>query len=143
MLPGQFIILRVNEEGERIPAYERGYDRDKGIVTIIFQDRRKTTKLLIRAEAGRAYSGILSARWAPRASRRLEKGGGHSEADSGGAIAYPQAKALFENGADVTIIAGIPQQGPNCHYWRRKCALSATRLFMYERRREPRVKRGL
>jgi len=44
--PGQFIILRVNENGERIPLTIADFDREKGTVTIIFQEVGKTTKLL-------------------------------------------------------------------------------------------------
>ncbi|HDM90869.1 MAG TPA: sulfide/dihydroorotate dehydrogenase-like FAD/NAD-binding protein, partial [candidate division WOR-3 bacterium] len=50
--PGQFIILRVNEKGERIPLTIAGSDREKGLVTIIFQEVGKTTKLLGTLEEG-------------------------------------------------------------------------------------------
>lgn len=50
--PGQFIILRVNENGERIPLTIADYDREKGTVTIIFQEVGKTTMLLGTLEEG-------------------------------------------------------------------------------------------
>lgn len=45
--PGQFIMLRVNEEGERIPLTIADYDREKGTVTIIFQEVGATTKFWV------------------------------------------------------------------------------------------------
>lgn len=50
--PGQFVILRVYEDGERIPLTIADYDREKGTVTIIFQEVGATTKLLGRLEEG-------------------------------------------------------------------------------------------
>ncbi len=57
--PGQFIILRVDEEGERIPLTIAGYDRQKGTVTIIFQIVGATTKLLNQNEAGDSISDFV------------------------------------------------------------------------------------
>ena len=51
-LAGQFIILRVDEEGERIPLTVAGYDREKGTVTIIFQVVGATTEALNHKEVG-------------------------------------------------------------------------------------------
>ena len=51
-LPGQFIILRVNETGERIPLTIADYDREAGTVTIIYQKVGKSTLLLDEQEAG-------------------------------------------------------------------------------------------
>ena len=50
--PGQFIILRVSEVGERVPLTIGGYDREKGTVTIIFQSPGATTKLLAEMNVG-------------------------------------------------------------------------------------------
>ena len=52
--PGQFIILRIDEKGERLPLTIGGYDREKGTVTIIFQLVGLTTKALAKLEAGDA-----------------------------------------------------------------------------------------
>ena len=52
--PGQFIILRVHEDGERIPLTIADYNREKGTVTIIFQEVGKTTRLLGTLEEGEA-----------------------------------------------------------------------------------------
>ena len=51
-LPGQFIILRVNEAGERIPLTIAGYDRQKGVITIIFQTVGATTMELAELKEG-------------------------------------------------------------------------------------------
>ena len=51
-LPGQFIILRVDEDGERIPLTVAGYDREKGTVTIIFQIVGATTEKLNHKNVG-------------------------------------------------------------------------------------------
>ena len=53
-LPGQFIILRVDEHGERIPLTIADYDREKGTVTIIYQKVGKTTLLLDTLQQGEA-----------------------------------------------------------------------------------------
>ena len=73
-LPGQFIIFRIDEEGERIPLTIAGYDREKGTVTIIFQKVGYTTMKLDTLNEGDAlldFVGPLGA--IPRASsaRRL------------------------------------------------------------------------
>ena len=44
--PGQFVIIRLNEEGERIPLTVNDFDREKGTITIVFQEVGKSTKLL-------------------------------------------------------------------------------------------------
>ncbi len=56
---GQFIILRVNEQGERIPLTIADYDREKGTVTIIFQKVGKTTMLLDQLEEGEAILDFI------------------------------------------------------------------------------------
>ena len=105
-LPGQFIILRVNEKGERIPLTIAGYDRNKGTVAIIFDPVGKTTKLLSELNEGDSISDFVGPLGKASQIDGLKKvaiiGGG-----LGCAIAYPQAKALFENGAKVDIIAGF------------------------------------
>ena len=57
-LPGQFIIFRIDEEGERIPLTIAGYDREKGTVTIIFQKVGYTTDEARYAERGRRAAGF-------------------------------------------------------------------------------------
>lgn len=105
-LPGQFIIFRVKEGGERIPLTIADYDREKGTVTIIFQMVGKSTKELGMLEEGESildFVGPLGT------ASHLE--GYHKVAVIGGglgtAIAYPQAKELDRLGAEVHSIIGF------------------------------------
>lgn len=108
-LPGQFIMLRVNEEGERIPLTIADYDRDKGTITIIFQEVGKTTKLLGTLEVGDSILDFVGPLGNPSHLDGLKRvcviGGG-----LGCAIAYPQAKYLHEHGTHVDMIAGFRNQ---------------------------------
>jgi ferredoxin--NADP+ reductase len=104
--PGQFIILRVNDAGERIPLTIADFDRTAGTVTIIFQIVGKTTQLLAELNAGDALLDLVGPLGTASHLDSYRKvaviGGG-----LGSAIAYPQAKKLFQLGADVDIIAGF------------------------------------
>lgn len=103
---GQFIILRVNEEGERIPLTIADSDSEKGTVSIIFQIVGKTTMLLNTLEEGDSLHDFVGPLGKPSEIDGNEKvciiGGG-----VGCAIAYPTAKAFHEAGADVTTIVGF------------------------------------
>ena len=68
-LPGQFIIFRIDEEGERIPLTIAGYDRERGTVTIIFQKVGYTTEKLDTLEEGDALLDFVGP-WARRATPR-------------------------------------------------------------------------
>ncbi|MEL4305577.1 sulfide/dihydroorotate dehydrogenase-like FAD/NAD-binding protein [Methanococcoides sp. LMO-2] len=103
--PGQFIILRIDEEGERIPLTIADYDVDKGFVTIIFQEMGKTTKQLAKMASGdelQDFVGPLG-----KASE-IEKIGTVVLVGGGVGIApiYPQAKAYREIGNKVISIIG-------------------------------------
>ena len=105
-LPGQFIILRVAEDGERIPLTVAGYDREKGTVTIIFQIVGATTELLNHKNVGDSIPDFVGPLGRPTHTEGLKKvcvvGGG-----VGCAIALPVARALHEQGAEVTSIIGF------------------------------------
>ena len=104
--PGQFIILRVDEGGERIPLTVADFDRDAGTVTIIFQIVGKTTQLLARLQEGDAlldFAGPLGMPSELEGYRKVAVLGG----GLGCAIAYPQAKKLHALGASVDLIAGF------------------------------------
>ncbi|MBQ3109293.1 MAG: sulfide/dihydroorotate dehydrogenase-like FAD/NAD-binding protein [Clostridia bacterium] len=107
-LPGQFIILRVDEEGERIPLTIAGYDREQGTVTIIFQKVGYTTNKLDTLNEGEAILDFVGPLGKASDFTGME---GKKVAVIGGglgiAIAYPQAKALHELGADVDVIVGF------------------------------------
>ena len=105
-LPGQFIILRADEEGERIPLTVAGYDREKGTVTVIFQIVGGTTELLNHKKVGEYIPDFVGPLGRPTHTDGLKKvcvvGGG-----VGCAIALPVARALHEQGAKVTSIIGF------------------------------------
>ena len=107
--PGQFIILRVHEDGERIPLTIADFDRELGTVSIIFQVVGKTTRLLNELEAGDSildFVGPLGLATHLAGYRRVAVIGG----GLGSAIAYPQAKKLHQLGAHVDMIAGFRNQ---------------------------------
>ena len=105
-LPGQFIILRVDEDGERIPLTIAGYDREKGPVTIIFQIVGASTEMLNHKNVGDSIPDFVGPLGRPTHTEGLKKvcvvGGG-----VGCAIALPVAKALHEQGTQVTSIIGF------------------------------------
>ena len=107
-MPGQFIMLRINEDGERIPLTIAGYDREKGTVTIIFQKVGYTTYTLDTLNEGDALQDFVGPLGC--ASEFEEYIGKHVCVVGGGlgvAIAYPQAKALHDLGAKVDFIVGF------------------------------------
>ena len=107
-LPGQFIVLRIDEQGERIPLTIADYDREKGTATVIFQKVGATTKRLDTLEEGdylMDFAGPLG-----KASEFDHLKGKKAAVVAGGlgvAIAYPQAKALNAIGADVDVFIGF------------------------------------
>ena len=107
--PGQFIILRVDEKGERIPLTVADFDREAGTVTIIFQIVGATTEKLNHLEEGDCLQDFVGPLGRPSETEGLKKvavvGGG-----VGCAIAYPVAKKLHELGAEVHSIVGFRNQ---------------------------------
>lgn len=104
--PGQFIILRIDEYGERVPFTIADFDREKGTVTIIVQVVGKTTRDLAEVPEGAELLDFAGPLGMPTPLEGIKKaaviGGG-----LGTAIAYPQAKKLHNLGADVTVITGF------------------------------------
>lgn len=104
--PGQFIILRVHEDGERIPLTVAGVNKENGTVKIIFQVVGVTTKKLSYKEEGDYIQDFVGPLGVATHLDGLKKvcivGGG-----VGCAIAMPIAEALHEMGADVTSIIGF------------------------------------
>jgi len=104
--PGQFIMLRIDENGERIPLTIAGYDREEGTVTIIFQKVGYTTYSLDGLDEGDSlldFVGPLGRASDFDGMRKVAVVGG----GLGVAIAYPQAKALHDLGAEVDFIVGF------------------------------------
>ncbi len=107
--PGQFIILRIDEEGERVPFTIADYDREKGTVTIIFQVVGATTERLNALQAGDSllnFVGPLGKASEFDGVRKVAVIGG----GLGTAIAYPQAKKLYGMGVSVDMINGFRNQ---------------------------------
>ncbi len=104
--PGQFIILRVDEEGERVPLTVADFDREKGIVTIIFQVVGASTEKLNHKNEGEYIADFVGplgkATDIENKKRVCVVGGG-----VGCAIAYPVAKGLNENGCEVHSVIGF------------------------------------
>lgn len=104
--PGQFIILRTDENGERIPLTVADYDREKGTVTIIFQIVGATTNQLNSFNEGDYIHDFVGPLGKPTETEGLKKvavvGGG-----VGCAIAFPIAKKLHEMGAEVHSVVGF------------------------------------
>lgn len=103
---GQFIILRADEEGERIPLTVAGYDRQAGTVTVIFQVVGATTERLNHKEEGESIPDFVGPLGVPTELDGLHRvllvGGG-----VGCAIALPIARALREAGCQVTSVIGF------------------------------------
>lgn len=104
--PGQFIILRVSEDGERIPLTISGVDKEIGTVKVIFQSIGATTLALKAKEQGEYISDFVGPLGEPTQIEGLKDvciiGGG-----VGSAIAMPIAQELKKNGANVTSIIGF------------------------------------
>ena len=103
---GQFIIFRIDEQGERVPLTIAGYDREKGTVTIIFQKVGFATKALGNLNEGdyiRDFVGPLGKPTPVEGKKKVCVVGG----GVGCAIALPSAAAFKEAGAEVTVIVGF------------------------------------
>ena len=104
---GQFIIFRIDEKGERIPLTIADYDREKGTVTIIFQKIGRSTIQLAEMNVG---DSILDFVGPLGVATHFEEGIKKVAVVGGGvgcAIAYPQAKMLYNMGVEVDLIAGF------------------------------------
>ena len=104
--PGQFIILRVDEEGERIPLTVAGTDKEAGTVEIIFQIVGATTEKLNRKQQGESVQDFVGPLGRPTEIAGKKRvcivGGG-----VGCAIALPVARAFHEAGTEVVSIVGF------------------------------------
>ena len=104
--PGQFIILRVDENGERIPITIHDYDREKGTVTIIVQTVGATTEKLSHKQQGEFLQDFVGPLGRPTETEGKKKvcvvGGG-----VGCAIAYPVLKKFHDCGAEVHAVVGF------------------------------------
>lgn len=109
--PGQFVILRVNETGERFPLTIADFDREEGDITIVFQEVGKSTKLLGSLEPGDEILDFVGPLGRPSPTDKhygtvVAIGGG-----CGSAICYPVARAFKEAGNYLITINGARSMG--------------------------------
>lgn len=109
--PGQFVIIRSDEYAERVPFTISDYDRENGTITVIYQIIGASTMRLAKLEQGDSILDVagplgMATEYVDGAKRVAVVGGG-----VGCAIAYPQAKKLFNMGVQVDMIAGFRNKG--------------------------------
>ncbi len=104
--PGQFIILRTDEYGERIPLTMAGHDSEKGTIDLIYAAVGRTTMLMDQMEVGDCFADIVGPLGKPTNMEGLKKvcvvGGG-----TGNALAYPLAVGMHDHGIHVDMITGF------------------------------------
>lgn len=109
-LAGQFVILRVDEDGERVPFTICDYSREDGTVCILVQEVGYTTALLARMKTGECLADLVGPLGNPTdlsAYRRILLIGG----GIGNAVIYPQTKQLFAGGKSADVIIGARNEG--------------------------------
>ena len=112
-LPGQFIIVKMDEEGERIPLTICDYDREEGTITIVFQPVGASTEKFSKLKTGDAFMDFVGPLGRPSElceEANLEETKGKKilfvAGGVGTAPVYPQVKWLHEHGVDADVIVG-------------------------------------
>ena len=104
--PGQFIILRTDEYGERVPLTMAGHDSEKGTIDLIYAAVGRSTMLMDQMEVGDCFADIVGPLGKPTNMEGLKKvcvvGGG-----TGNALAYPLAVGMHDHGIHVDMITGF------------------------------------
>ncbi|MEF3245589.1 MAG: sulfide/dihydroorotate dehydrogenase-like FAD/NAD-binding protein [Caldisericaceae bacterium] len=125
--PGQFVIVRVDEKGERIPLTIADFDRAKGTITIVFQKVGKTTHLLAEKNEGDFISDVAGPLGNPTEIEKFGKvvcvGGG-----IGIAPVYPISRKLKEEGNHVISIVGF--RSKDYVFWEEKMKFSSNKLLI-------------
>lgn len=125
--PGQFVVLRINERGERIPLTIADFDVEKGIITIIFQEVGKTTKLLGKLNEGDFIKDFIGPLGQPMEIRKYGTvviiGGG-----VGIAPIYPEARTLKNAGNKVIAIIGARDK--SLLFWEEKMRSVSDELYI-------------
>ena len=132
--PGQFIILRVDADGERIPLTVAGYDRKAGTVKIIFQIVGATTELLNHKKEGEYIRGLRRSAWRRHAYRGPQESRRLSAAASAAPSRSPSPQKLHELGCEVHSHHRFPQQGSSS-FWRTSSRPASDRAHRHDRRR--------
>ncbi len=110
--PGQFLIVRADEKGERIPLTISDYDRERGTVTIVTQRIGASSADIIAHETGESFSDVVGPLGLPSEFIKMTEEQLHSAryvfiaGGVGTAPVYPQVKWLHEHGAAVDVIIG-------------------------------------
>ena len=108
--PGQFVIIRVSEEGERVPISITNFDRDEGTITIVVQEVGKTSRMISALEVGDEildFAGPLGLPAPlPESGHAVLIGGGF-----GAGAVYPLARELHNRGVKVSAIVGARTEG--------------------------------
>lgn len=112
-LPGQFVIVKMDEEGERIPLTICDYDREEGTITIVFQPVGASTEKFSKLKTGDAFMDFVGPLGRPSElceEANLEETKGKKilfvAGGVGTAPVYPQVKWLHEHGIDADVIVG-------------------------------------
>lgn len=127
--PGEFVIVKMGEEGERIPLTICDFDRQAGTITIVFQTVGASTEKMSTLKAGDAFHDFVGPLGNPsefihedveelKKKKYLFVAGG-----VGAAPVYPQVKWMHEHGIDVDVIVGSKNQrsaDPDPRRWRRQ-----------------------
>jgi ferredoxin--NADP+ reductase len=104
---GQFLIIRVDEDGERFPLTVADFDRDAGTVTIIYHAIGQSTQKLASLNVGESPQDVVGPLGKPSHFEQSVKKAAVIGGGLGCAIAYPQAKYLHSRGVSVDMIAGF------------------------------------
>ena len=125
--PGQFIIIRIDESGERIPLTIADYNRDAGIITVVFMEIGKTTKQLATLKSGDSLSDVVgplgNPAHVPRNSVVVFVGGG-----VGVTTVYPEAREFKKAGN--TIISIIGARSENLLIWEDRVRSVSDKLYI-------------
>ena len=128
--PGQFVILRVDEDGERIPLTISDWDREEGTITLVYLNIGRTTQKLAALEAGSSLPTVVGPLGNPMEIDRYGSvvcvGGCY-----GIASIYPIARALKEKGNRVTIV--VEARSSYLLYWQEKLKGVSDQLIVITR----------
>lgn len=111
-LPGQFLIVRMDEKGERIPLTICDYNREEGTITIVFQIVGASTKRMAEMKTGDQFQDVVGPLGRPSELTEMDEAELKSKkilfvaGGVGTAPVYPQVKWLHENGVDADVIVG-------------------------------------
>ena len=124
---GQFVIIRIREQGERIPLTIADSDPQNGTITLVFQEAGKTTKILANMKAGDFLLDLLGPQGIPS---EIENYGNAVVIGGGIGVApvYPLARALKEKGNQVTSIIGF--RSKEHIFWEDKMKAVSDRLVI-------------